>query len=232
MVRSIQFRMNVTLAAVLGLGALMTPAVDAGTSPRSQPLSQETHPQDATPSNLSQESPQNSEPAAEPSSPSPKPKAEPAAKSPAAAQERQMATQPAEKKAESATEESRKPAAKSKTVHKKRRHRKTPAASTATPEKTVIRNGGTVDPAVQLAPGLSPEQASSQRQSTSEMLAATDANLKQMSSRQLSSTQQDSISQIRKYMEQAKAAERAGDLQRAHNLASKAALLSDDLVKH
>jgi hypothetical protein len=33
-------------------------------------------------------------------------------------------------------------------------------------------------------------------------------------------------------MEQAQVAEKAGDLQRAHNLASKALLLSDDLAKH
>jgi hypothetical protein len=33
-------------------------------------------------------------------------------------------------------------------------------------------------------------------------------------------------------MEQAKEAEAAGDVQRAQNLASKALMLSDDLVKH
>jgi len=85
---------------------------------------------------------------------------------------------------------------------------------------------------VQLAPTISAEQASSQRQSTAQLLTATEDNLKQIASRQLNSTQQDSVSQIRKYMEQAKAAESAGDVQRAHNLASKALLLSDDLVKH
>ncbi len=95
-----------------------------------------------------------------------------------------------------------------------------------------MRNGGTADPAVQLAPGMSEEQASSQRQNTSQLLATTDANLKQISSRQLNSTQQDSIGQIRKYMEQARTAEKAGDVDRAHNLASKAVMLSDDLAKH
>jgi hypothetical protein len=45
-------------------------------------------------------------------------------------------------------------------------------------------------------------------------------------------TQQDSVSQIRKYMEQAKTAEDEGDVQRAQNLASKALMLSDDLLKH
>ncbi len=95
-----------------------------------------------------------------------------------------------------------------------------------------MRNGGTTDPVVQLAPGMSAEQASSQLQSTTQLLSTTDANLKQISSRQLGQTQQDSVSQIRKYMEQAKAADSAGDVQRAQNLASKAVLLSDDLVKH
>lgn len=95
-----------------------------------------------------------------------------------------------------------------------------------------MRNGGTADPVVQLAPGMSAEQASRQRQNTTQLLAATDTNLKQISSRQLNPSQQDSVSQIRKYIEQAKAAEQAGDVQRAHNLASKALLLSDDLAKH
>ncbi len=106
------------------------------------------------------------------------------------------------------------------------------AAPNAPPGKKVVRNGGTADPVVQLAPGMSAEQASSQRQSTTQLLGTTDANLKEISTRQLSTSQQDSVSQIRKYMEQAKAAEADGDVQRAHNLASKALLLSDDLVKH
>ena len=125
------------------------------------------------------------------------------------------------------------PESQTKVPAKKRRRKKTTAnASTAAPEKKVVRNGGTADPAVQLGPSVSAEQASSERQNTAQLLAATDANLKQISSRAMSSSQQDSISQIRKYMEQAKAAEQAGDVQRAYNLASKARLLSDDLVKH
>jgi len=125
------------------------------------------------------------------------------------------------------------PPSKAKTAAKKRRRKHTASATPGgAPEKKVVRNGGTTDPVVQLAPGMSAEQASSQLQSTTQLLSTTDANLKQISSRQLGQTQQDSVSQIRKYMEQAKAAEAAGDMQRAHNLASKALLLSDDLVKH
>ncbi len=98
--------------------------------------------------------------------------------------------------------------------------------------KTVVRNGSTADPAVQISPSLSEEQASHQRQNTTQLLASTDANLKKMSGRQLSPNQQDMVNQIRKYMDQASAAADAGDLQRARNLAFKAHLLSDELVKH
>ncbi len=79
---------------------------------------------------------------------------------------------------------------------------------------------------------MSNEQASRERESTTQLLANSDANLKQLAARQLSATQQASVSQIRKYMEQAKAADAEGDVQRAQNLASKALMLSDDLVKH
>jgi hypothetical protein len=126
----------------------------------------------------------------------------------------------------------KKPKSAAKTAAKKRRRKHVAGASGSAPEKKVIRNGGTADPVVHLAPGVSDEQASRQRQSTTELLATTDSNLKQLAARQLSVTQQDSVSQIRKYMEQAKTAEDTGDVQRAQNLASKALLLSDDLVKH
>jgi hypothetical protein len=209
--------MNISLAAVFGLWALAAPYLAAVTPLRQLlPLSQETQPaQDAPPS-----SPPSSPGAVqEPSPPIAQPKAEPTTPAPANAQEPQKP-------------ESKTAAPKPKVAAKKRRHRKKATAAAAAPEKKVVRNGGTADPVVQLAPGMSEEQASSQRQSTSELLSATDANLKQISSRQLNSTQQDSVSQIRKYIEQAKAAEKAGDVQRAHNLASKAVMLSDDLAKH
>lgn len=209
--------MNISLASVLGLCVLTAPSLAAVTPPRQRPqLSQETQPApDTVPSNP-QASP--SSPAQEPSQPAAEPKTEPATPPPHDVQEPQK--------------ELKKAVPKKKAAAKKRRHRKTVVASTATSEKKVVRNGGTADPVVQLAPGMSEEQASSQRQSTSQLLAATDANLKQISSRQLNATQQDSISQIKKYMEQAKAAEKAGDVERAHNLASKAVMLSDDLAKH
>jgi outer membrane biosynthesis protein TonB len=214
--------MSTYLAAILGLCAWTTPSFAAVAFP-AQPLqlSQETEPPTATPSAPTQDSPQNTAPSAQPTTPPPS--EPPTTPVPEATQEPQTAKpEPAVKKPEPQT----------KAVTKKRRRRKTAAsASTAAPEKKVVRNGGTTDPAVQLAPGMSPEQASNQRQNTTQLLAATDANLKQISSRPINPSQQASVSQIRKYMEQAKDAEQAGDVQRAENLASKALLLSDDLAK-
>ena len=97
--------------------------------------------------------------------------------------------------------------------------------------KTVVRDGSTADPVIQISPSVTEEQASHERQNTTQLLATTNANLKKMSGRQLSPNQQDMVNQIRKYMEQASAAVDAGDLQRARNLAFKAHLLSDELVK-
>ena len=222
MLRGIQFHMSMYLAAILGLCVLTTPSV-AAIEYRAQPqqLSQETQPPAAAPSVPAQDSPQNAAPVTPLAQPGTEPQSQPPA--PEAAQE------PKTGKPEAAT---KKPEPRTKAPTKKRRRRKAAASpSTATPEKKVVRNGGTVDPAVQLAPGMSAEQASSQRQNTSQLLAATDANLKRISSRPMNSSQQASVSQIRKYMEQAKAAEQAGDVQRAQNLASKALLLSDDLAK-
>jgi hypothetical protein len=102
----------------------------------------------------------------------------------------------------------------------------------STPSKTVVRDGSTTDPRIQISPSVSEEQASHERQNTDQLLASTDANLKKVSGRPLNSSQQDLVNQIRNYVEQAKAASDARDLQRAHNLAFKAHLLSDELVKH
>jgi hypothetical protein len=114
---------------------------------------------------------------------------------------------------------------------KHRRKRRTAKVSTG-PTKVIVRNGSTDDPTAQLSPSLSQGQVSHQRQNTTQLLAATDANLAKVSGGQLNSNQQDVVNQIRRYMEQAKAADGAGDLQRAHNLALKAHQLSNELIKH
>jgi len=116
---------------------------------------------------------------------------------------------------------------------KHHRKKKKPTTPDDTPKKVVVRNGSTTEPTTQIAPGgLSKQQANNQAQTTTQLLTTTNANLQKLSARQLSPTQQDTVKQIRTYMDQAKTATDAGDLQRAYNLAFKAHLLSDDLLKH
>jgi hypothetical protein len=123
-------------------------------------------------------------------------------------------------------------AAKAKKRH--RTQKNVPSAATpaqAGPSKTVVRNGGTEDPVVNLSLGPSP-QASQQREKTKQLLAASDANLNKVSARQLTPSQQDTVKQIKSYMEQSSQARDEGDVQRAYNLALKANLLSVELVGH
>jgi hypothetical protein len=99
------------------------------------------------------------------------------------------------------------------------------------PPKKVVRNGGSDDPAVQLTGDTTAEQASHKRSSTEQLTAATEENLKKAAGLQLNASQQEMASQIKQFMAQSKAALGAGDLERGHNLAMKAHLLSDELVK-
>lgn len=103
--------------------------------------------------------------------------------------------------------------------------------SATQPGKVVVRNGGVKDDSTQLAPGMSKEQEFHQRETTSQLLATTDANLKKIAGRQLAPAQQDVVDQIHSYVRQAKTASDSGDLARAHTLAFKAHLLSDELVR-
>ena len=125
-------------------------------------------------------------------------------------------------------------AGSSRTTPKKRRPRKPiePEPAGDGPKKVIVNNGGAPDPPVQLSPGVSPETASRQRQSTDLLLSTTENNLKTAAGLQLSPAQQDTVTQIRGYVKQAKTSSDAGDLQRAHNLAFKAKLLSDELAQH
>jgi len=70
-----------------------------------------------------------------------------------------------------------------------------------------------------------------QRQNTNDLLASTDASLQKLSGRQLTQDEQETVGQIRKFMQQVKEADKEGDLQRAYKLAVKAHLLSDALTK-
>ena len=121
-----------------------------------------------------------------------------------------------------------KPAPKSPPPVKKSSKKK----SASGPTKRVVRDGGTADPTVQLAPGVNQKQASGALQETNHLLEQTETNLKNLASRQLSANQQNVVSQIRQYVDQSRQAEGEGDPARAHTLAVKARLLSEDLLKH
>lgn len=119
--------------------------------------------------------------------------------------------------------------------HKKRKpagHKsRTTKPADSGPSKVVVRNGGTKEGSTQLAPGITQAQAQHQKASTDTLLATTDANLKQTAGRQLTPAEQRMVDEIRIYVRQSKTATEAGDVTRAHTLAYKARLLSDELAR-
>ncbi len=99
------------------------------------------------------------------------------------------------------------------------------------PPKVVVRNGGSDEPVVELKGNATTEQASQQRTTAEQLTAGTEENLKKIAGRTLSSSQQEMVSQIKQFMARSKKAVAAGDLERGRNLANKAHLLSEELVK-
>jgi hypothetical protein len=120
------------------------------------------------------------------------------------------------------------------TTHKRRptSRKHLPPPNVGPPHKILIRQGSTPEPTVQIVPGMPQSQASHQRQNTEQLLASTETNLQQIAGRNLNTTQQETVGQIRNYIVGAHSALKDGDTQRAHRLADKAQQLSDDLVKH
>ncbi|MFZ0360280.1 MAG: hypothetical protein WAL58_07575 [Terriglobales bacterium] len=114
---------------------------------------------------------------------------------------------------------------------KKRRQRPAPPPP-GTPKKIVVREGGASEPAEQIVPGMTPAEALRQRQNAEQWLGSTDLQLKQLAGRNLNPQQQETLGQIRNYMEGARGALQEGDVRRASTLAEKAHLLADDLLKH
>lgn len=93
-----------------------------------------------------------------------------------------------------------------------------------------MRHGGTSEPSIQLAGGPSADEAARKKDAINQLLGRTDENLKKSTGRQLTSVQQDSVTQMRQFMEESKKAMADGDLERARTLAWKAEVLSEDLV--
>ncbi len=125
---------------------------------------------------------------------------------------------------------SKKTSARLKKSSKKSSKRPKAKADPAAPRRVVVHNGGT-DPGGQLQPGMSAGDAQEQRAGTQQLLQLADVNLKVVTGRALTPDQQDMVRQINMYMEQSRRASDEGDLVRARNLAVKARLLSDALVR-
>jgi hypothetical protein len=114
---------------------------------------------------------------------------------------------------------------------RKHRKRKAPPPDGA-PRKIVVREGGASEPAAQIVPGMSPAEATRQRQNAERLLGSTGDQLKQLASRPLDGQRQETVDQIRNYMDGSRSALKEGDVQRANTLAEKAHLLTEDLIKH
>ncbi len=110
------------------------------------------------------------------------------------------------------------------------------AAATPTPappktSKLIIQEGSAPDSPGQLAAGVGLDDSSSHaKQTTEQLLQSAQANLNSIN-RPLSPEEQAMVAQIKDYMAQSRKATADSDTVRAHNLALKAHLLSDELVK-
>jgi len=102
-------------------------------------------------------------------------------------------------------------------------------ASAAPPPRVAIQESAPPPSSSQIS-ALPHDQASDAKRSTQQLLDSTDANLRNLT-RALSAEEKAIVEQIRAYQQQARTAGQQGDVVRAHNLALKAHLLSDELVK-
>jgi len=202
------------LAGILGLCALLYVPSAGSVGSGSWPFA----PQDAPPAQ-SQSAP------AEQSAPKSKPEQDQSKSE--APQSDVGAANPTGKSSGNQPTKPKRSSSKKQTAKKK----KSPDPAGEDPKKTVVRHGSTAEPTTQLAPGITEEQAARQRETTNQLLSSTDASLQKLDARQLSSDQKETIEQIRKFMQQAKAADAEGDPERSYKLALKAHLLTDALEK-
>lgn len=107
-----------------------------------------------------------------------------------------------------------------------------PPATAQQPPRTVVQEGGTSQPkqSGELTASITHDSAQHQRMTTAQLLDSTEFNLKSIS-RALTGDEQAMVSHIRSFEQQSRAATAEGDVERAYNLALKAHLLSDELIK-
>jgi outer membrane biosynthesis protein TonB len=159
------------------------------------------------------------------STPQPEPEPQP---------QQQPAQPPADQQPADTTESkpSQKPPANTTKNQKPHPAHKPPQVAANTPPKIVITEGGTGSGSDSIGlgqPGPAADAAHNQF-STEQLLERTEANLRGIK-RLLTSDEQSLATQIRDFMAQSRQATKDGESVRARNLAVKANLLSDELVK-
>ncbi len=107
----------------------------------------------------------------------------------------------------------------------------TPGADTTTAGIHPPPNPADAAAAVAIGPDVSRADAARDRQSTTQLLDTTESQLKRVDGGSLSSDQQAMLAQIKTYISQSRKAINEGDYERASNLAKKAQLLTDELMK-
>ena len=211
---------SMTLAVIIALGTCLFLPPASVASP------QDAQAQQNEPAAQPAQTPQPPNPDVPPEKPAPPSATQPSSTQPSATQEKSCPS------GETASDKS----CKTKKQSKKSKAAKdaTPAPAAQAPPsdapKVVIKEGSTPEPTVQLSQGM-PENQIPPQKKTTDLLSDTDVNLKKISAHQLNASQQDVVTQIHTYIDQAKAAVSAGDEQRGHLLANKAYLLSEELLK-
>jgi hypothetical protein len=141
----------------------------------------------------------------------------------------------AEKKPPKKKTTPKKPAAAPATAAQAQQQTQTGAAPAAAPTNTsklIIQEGRPPNSQGELAAGVGLDDSSSHaKQTTEQLLQSAQTNLNSIN-RPLSPEEQAMVAQIKDYMAQSRKATADSDNVRAHNLALKAHLLSDELVKH
>lgn len=107
-----------------------------------------------------------------------------------------------------------------------------PTVAKATPPRIVVQPGGgsTETTPATVVPELSHTEEAHRRLTTEQLMQSTETNLKSLR-RVLSEQERAMLQQIQLFLTQSREASQAQDLVRAHNLALKAHLLSDELVR-
>jgi hypothetical protein len=99
------------------------------------------------------------------------------------------------------------------------------------PKRRIVRDAGTTEPDTAISPEMTPAEAQRLQKITNDLVAESEKDLQKIEARELTPEQQETKAQIRSFLNLSKSARDASDWQRAHNLALKAQLLADDLVK-